>query len=85
MAGTMGNIGALANMKGEAPNIQKVSGDTGFIGEFTGGGFDSVKIFRMGDGFFADTGGEFDFTAETVEELIEKLNNIGVSTFMGGG
>lgn len=81
----MGNIGALANMQGKAPNVQKVSGGTGFIGEFTGGGFDSVKIFKMGDGFFADTGGELDFTAETVEELMKKLNNIGASTFMGGG
>ena len=77
------NIGALANV-GDAmkQNIQKIS-DDGQIAEFSGGGFDSVKIFKIGDGFYGDTG-DFDFTAGSVEELIEKLNSMGATNLNFG-
>lgn len=77
------NIGALANV-GDAmkQNIQKIS-DDGQIAEFSGGGFDSVKIFKIGDGFYGDTG-DFDFTAGSVEELMEKLNRMGATNLNFG-
>ena len=77
------NIGALANV-GDAmkQNIKKIS-DDGQIAEFSGGGFDSVKIFKIGDGFYGDTG-DFDFTAGSVEELIEKLNGMGATNLNFG-
>ena len=75
--------GSLKNIPNNIfSNIEKIS-DDGQIAELSGGGFESVKIFKIGDGFYGDTG-DFDFTARNLEELMEKLNSIGATTLNFG-
>jgi hypothetical protein len=76
------NFGALKDIKkeGTESNIQLAGAvEPGMIAEFSGGGYESVKIFKIGGGYYGDTG-DFDFTANTLEELIGKLNSLGATT-----
>ena len=76
------DFGALKDIEKEKTqsNIQLAgSVEPGIIAEFSGGGFESIKIFKIGSGYYGDTG-DFDFTAGNLEDLIIKLNSLGATT-----
>ena len=74
----VGALGSLPNM--QMPQEQKVSMGGEFIAEFSGGNYDSIKIFRLGDGgYYGDTG-DFDFTATDMPDLLQKLRQIGATS-----
>jgi hypothetical protein len=77
-----GTIGALSNLGNDMPmqQEQKVSMGGEFIAEFSGSDFDSIKIFRLGNGgYYGDTG-DFDFTANDMPDLLQKLRRIGATS-----
>jgi len=80
----MTNIGALANVGKDIPtNVEQVSDLPRPIAELSGGKYDSVKIFKMGDGYYGDTG-DFDFTANDLNDLMQKLRVIGATSLNFG-
>ena len=74
-------FGALKDIKKEEPqpNIQLAGDLSRPMAEFSGGGFERVKIFKIDGGYYGDTG-DFDFTAGSLEELISKLNRLGATS-----
>jgi hypothetical protein len=76
-------FGALKDIQGKAPEESMQLASNRPIAAFSGGRYDDVKIFKVGDGYYGDTG-DFDFTAKDVEELMEKLKTIGATTLNFG-
>ena len=75
-----GTIGALSNLGSDmSANVEQVSSSPRPIAELSGGNYDSVKIFKMGDGYYGDTG-DFDFTANDLPDLMDKLRRIGATS-----
>tara|TARA_R110000782_G_scaffold215807_1_gene303464 strand:+ start:43 stop:342 length:300 start_codon:yes stop_codon:yes gene_type:complete len=92
------SIGALANISkdvtspqamplGEMPegSVEQVGENAGVIAIFGGSGLErGVEIYRDGNGFYGDTG-DFDFTANDIPDLMDKLSRIGANQLQYGG